>query len=111
VNLVRFGTRWPTYSLAYYFAGFALAVAIHLVAFYCGGLYEQELRLGRRTQVPAIAGLMLSGLLVVAAIELVTGRYVIPRFNLPFVFVLGVLGLWANRAVSRLIRRRLEGPA
>jgi len=111
INIVRFGASWPTYSLPYYLAGFAGAVAIHLITFYCGGLYEQELRLGRRTQLPAIAGLMLSALLIVAAIELVTGRYVIPRFNLPFLFVLGVTGLGLNRVIGRLLRRRAEGPA
>src|SRR5680860_632254 len=111
INLVRFGISWPTYSLLTYLGGFAFAVGIHLIAFCCGGLYEQELRLGRRTQLPAIAGLMVSGLLTVAAVELVTGRYIIPRFNFPFLFILGVLGLWANRAVGRRLRRRVEGPA
>ena len=52
INLVRFGTDWPTYSASFYLVGFLAATAIHLVINYFYGLYEREPRLGRRPWLP-----------------------------------------------------------
>jgi zinc transporter ZupT len=88
LNLVRFGTAWPTYSLRLYAVGFAVAAGIHLVVYYFGGLYEPEQRLGVRPLLPRIAFLTGVAVLIVAAVLLVVGRYPGGRITLDGVDIL-----------------------
>ncbi|HVM14255.1 MAG TPA: sugar transferase, partial [Egibacteraceae bacterium] len=109
VNLVRFGTDWPTYSLSGYAIGFAGATAIHLAVYYFGGLYEPEQRLGAKPMLPRVAMLTAVAVLLVASVWLIVGRYPGGRANLVALLVLGSLGLTANRLVARKLRLRREG--
>ncbi|MDQ3974880.1 MAG: sugar transferase, partial [Actinomycetota bacterium] len=92
-----------------YALGFLAATAIHLMVNYFGGLYEPELRLGLRPQLPRIMGLTLGAVVIVGFVELLAGRYVIPRGNLPALFLLGSLALAANRRAARELRLRRDG--
>lgn len=110
VNLVRFGTDWPTYPLSHYWAGFAIATAIHLVVGYFSGLYEREPRLGQRPWLPRVTLAMAIGIGVDGVAFVLLDRYLMPRFNLGVLFVLGSLALVVNRHVSRSLNRRRQGP-
>ena len=110
VNLVRFGTEWPTYPLSHYWVGFAIATGIHLVVGYFSGLYEREPRLGQRPWLPRVTLAMAIGIGADGVAFVVLDRYLMPRFNLGVLFVLGSLALVANRHVSRSLNRRRQGP-
>jgi exopolysaccharide biosynthesis polyprenyl glycosylphosphotransferase len=110
VNVVRFAFEWPTYSVAYYFVAFVLAALVHVVVFYFDGLYEPELRLGNRPHLPRVAKATLVALLLIALVELLTARYVIPRGSLPILLVLETLAVAGNRRFARSVRLRREGP-
>jgi exopolysaccharide biosynthesis polyprenyl glycosylphosphotransferase len=110
VNLVRFGTDWPTYPLSHYWVGFAIATGIHLVVGYFSGLYEREPRLGQRAWLPRVTLAMAIGIGVDGVAFVVLDRYLMPRFNLGALFVLGSLALVANRHLSRSLNRRRQGP-
>ncbi|HVL98457.1 MAG TPA: exopolysaccharide biosynthesis polyprenyl glycosylphosphotransferase [Egibacteraceae bacterium] len=110
VNLVRFGTSWPTYPLSTYALGFVGATAIHLVVYYFGGLYEPEQRLGVRPALPRVAMLTALAVLLVAAVWLAVGRYPGGRANLVALLVLGSLALTGNRHLARSLRVQREGP-
>jgi exopolysaccharide biosynthesis polyprenyl glycosylphosphotransferase len=115
--VARFGFTWPDYPLRHYAVGFAAAAALHLGVYYLGGLYERELRIGNRPQLPRITMLTLVAVLFDGAAALLTatpdapGRYLMPRANLAVLFVLGSMGLAANRRIARWLRRQREGPA
>jgi exopolysaccharide biosynthesis polyprenyl glycosylphosphotransferase len=104
INLARFGTSWPTYSLAWYAVGFAAATAFHLLVFYFGGLYEHEQRVGQRPWLPRVASLTLIAVLFDALAALLSGRFLMPRFNLAILFVGATLVLTFNRRLSRRLR-------
>ncbi|QBI21493.1 exopolysaccharide biosynthesis polyprenyl glycosylphosphotransferase [Egibacter rhizosphaerae] len=108
--LVRHGLTWPTYSSAAYAGGYAAIVALHMAAFYFGGLYEREQRLGHRSFLPRASGAVLGSILLVALAELLTGVFLVPRGNLAAVAVLAALGVTANRGLSRWLRDRRDGP-
>jgi len=110
IGLARFGQPWPTYGLAYTLTGFALATAIHLFVYYFGGLYEPELRLGLRPQLPRIAGLTVIAVLVDVLVAFVTQRYLMPTLNLAVLLVLAPLVLTGNRWLARARRLRRTGP-
>lgn len=110
VNLVRFGTDWPTYPLSHYWVGFAIATGIHLVVGYFSGLYEREPRLGQRPWLPRVTLAMAIGIGADGVAFVVLDRYLMPRFNLGVLFVLGSLALVANRHLSRSLNRRRQGP-
>lgn len=110
VNLVRFGTEWPTYPLSHYWIGFAIATGIHLVVGYFSGLYEREPRLGQRPWLPRVTLAMAIGIGADGVAFVVLDRYLMPRFNLGALFVLGSLALVTNRHVSRSLNRRRQGP-
>jgi lipopolysaccharide/colanic/teichoic acid biosynthesis glycosyltransferase len=110
INTVRFGFHWPRYSLGYYAAGFAIATAIHLVTYYFGGLYEHETRIGVRARLPRIAGLTVIAVLLDALAALLTGRYLMPRYNLAALVVVASLALASTRRLSRLVRLHRGGP-
>jgi exopolysaccharide biosynthesis polyprenyl glycosylphosphotransferase len=110
VNLVRFGTDWPTYPLSHYWVGFGIATGIHLVVGYFSGLYEREPRLGQRAWLPRVTLAMAIGIGVDGVAFVVLDRYLMPRFNLGVLFVLGSLALVINRHLSRSLNRKRQGP-
>jgi exopolysaccharide biosynthesis polyprenyl glycosylphosphotransferase len=110
VNLVRFGTDWPTYPLSHYWVGFGIATGIHLVVGYFSGLYEREPRLGQRAWLPRVTLAMAIGIGVDGVAFVVLDRYLMPRFNLGALFVLGSLALVINRHLSRSLNRKRQGP-
>jgi exopolysaccharide biosynthesis polyprenyl glycosylphosphotransferase len=111
INLVRFGTRWPTYPFSHYLIGFSLATAIQLCVNYFGGLYEREPRLGYRAWLPRVAVAMAIGVALQGAAAVVLNRYLMPRANLVVLLILGALVLTANRSVSRSLANRRRGPS
>jgi exopolysaccharide biosynthesis polyprenyl glycosylphosphotransferase len=110
VMLVRFGTSWPSASLAVHLGGFGAATAVHLFVYYFGGLYDRTFRLGRRMWLGRIAGLTVVALAACALVILPTDRYPIPRGNLPFVGALVALAVTGNRHLSRILRSSRYGP-
>ncbi len=111
INLVRFGTDWPTYPLSHYWVGFGIATAIQLAINYFGGLYEREPRLGYRPWLPRTAVAMVIGVAIAGLASFVTGRYLMPRLNLAALLVVGSIALALNRAVSRSLSNRRRGPS
>jgi exopolysaccharide biosynthesis polyprenyl glycosylphosphotransferase len=109
ISLVRFGREWPTYSLSFYFAGFAAAAAIHLAINYFYGLYEREPRLGHRTWLPRALVAMGIGVGIQAIAFVFLDRYLMPRLNLAVFLFVGAVVLAANRRFSRLLARRRQG--
>jgi lipopolysaccharide/colanic/teichoic acid biosynthesis glycosyltransferase len=107
---IRFGFTLDKPFLEY-LAGFSLATVIHLTVSYFGGLYEAEPRLAARLWLPRVGVLTGIALLVVNTISLISGWFLIPRGNLPIVFVLVSIGLTTNRHVARRLRTRREGKA
>ena len=108
--LVRHGLSWPSYSPTTYAVGYAGIVAVHLLALYFGGLYERTPRLGARRELPGIARSATVAILIVSLVSLLSGVYLVPRGNLPFVLLLAAAGVTGGRALSARIRRRREGP-
>lgn len=110
INTVRFGVHWPDFSASYYFAGFAIATAIHLTINYFAGLYEREPRLGKR---PWLSRCLLAASIGVAAQGLafvLLDRYLMPRMNLAVFLLLGTFVLAGSRHLSRYLAIRREGP-
>lgn len=97
---------WPP---RYYLVGYLLALALHFVSFYFGGLYEREQRLGSRPVLPRIVSMAIGAMLLVALVQLFTDIYLVPRSILLFVPVLVSFGLAGNRRISRALRDRREG--
>ena len=110
VMLIRFGTGWPDTTIARHLTGFLAATAIFMIVFYLGGLYDRELRVGKKMWLPRVSGLTLIGLVASALIILPTDRYPIPRANLVFVGILVALWVTGNRQLSRMLRARRFGP-
>ena len=108
VNLIRFGTQWP--EKAEMWVGVIAATFIFQIIFYFGGLYEKQVRLGQRMWFSQVAAMTLIGLLIIGAFTLPTGRYPIPRANLPVVGVLIALAASGSRELSRKLRTRRFGP-
>ena len=108
VNLIRFGTQWP--EKAEMWIGVIAATFIFQIIFYFGGLYEKQVRLGQRMWFSQVAAMTLIGLLIIGAFTLPTGRYPIPRANLPVVGVLIALAASGSRELSRKLRTRRFGP-
>jgi lipopolysaccharide/colanic/teichoic acid biosynthesis glycosyltransferase len=110
ISLVRFGGEaWPTEPLAYTLAAFALAAGIHVVVSYFGGLYEPEPRLGRRPQLPRLAGITLIAVSIDVLVAFVTEQYLMPTINLGVLLLLAPVALAGNRWLARRQRLRREG--
>ena len=113
---------WPTYPTGAYAVSFAVSTAIFISAFYFGGLYEREPRLGGAAVFPRAAGLSLAAgsliaLLNLALTSLANQRGSLTQRVLPFpipnllaVIVLGAVVVAINRAVVHALRTRREGP-
>ena len=110
INLVRFGTDWPTYPLSHYFVGFSIATGIHLVINYFVGLYEREPRLGWRPWLPRTLLATAIGVGVQALAFVVLDRYLMPRLNLAVFLVVASMVLAGNRRLSRFLAVRRQGP-
>jgi len=120
---IRFGLPpWPTYNLAAYLVSFGVATLIFLFAFYFGGLYEREPRLGGAAVLPRAARLSLAAGSFVALLNLtlsgllrqrgdLLGRALpFPIPNLVAVIVLAGVAVAINRAIVHALRTRREGP-
>lgn len=110
VNVVRFGSEWPTYPASHYALGFAAATAIHMVTYYFSGLYEPQPRLGAQPWLPRVAKASLVAVLLDAVAALATGRYLMPRGNLVALLVVATLALTGLRRLQEALRARREGP-
>ena len=108
VMVIRFGMDWPEPAASW--TGIAVATVLVQVVFYFGGLYEKQMRLGQRMWFSRVAGLTLVGLAVSAVLVLPTGRYPVPRANLPAVGVLVALIATGSRDLSRRLRAGRFGP-
>jgi exopolysaccharide biosynthesis polyprenyl glycosylphosphotransferase len=111
INLVRFGWDWPTYPRSHYWVGFSIATVIHLLINYFAGLYEREPRLGYRPWLPRVAVAMAIGVAFDGLAAVLTERYLMPRFNLAILLVVGSLVITANRTFSRALANRRRGPS
>ena len=111
INLGRFGWSWPTYPPSHYWIGFSVATAIHLTINYFAGLYEREPRLGYRPWLPRIAVAMGIGVAFDGLAAVLTDRYLMPRFNLGVLLIVGSIALTGNRTMSRYFANRRRGPS
>jgi len=109
INLVRFGTDWPTYPLSHYLVGFAIAVGLQVGVNYFAGLYERQPRIGLQPLIPRVAMAMAIGVGVQAIAYIVLNRYLMPRINLAALFVVGSLVLAGNRMFSLYLANRRRG--
>lgn len=82
VTIARFGFSWPSYGRTEYFAGFGIALVVHQLVGYFGGLYDRENRLGRISRLPRVAGVTSVAILIDAALSLGADKFVMPRLNL-----------------------------
>lgn len=112
ISFVRFGFSldWDTYTLSYYFVGFSIATVIHLFVNYFAGLYEREPRLGRRAWLPKAIVATGIGVGVQGIAFVVLDRYLMPRLNLAVFLLLASFVLSGNRALSRRLAVRRQGP-
>ena len=121
--LWRFGapSSWPTYTIGAYALSFSVSTLIFIAAFYFGGLYEREPRLGGAAVLPRVARLSLAAGSFVALLNLaLTGlakqRGSLTQRVLPFpipnliaVIVLAAVAVAVNRAIVHALRTRREG--
>jgi exopolysaccharide biosynthesis polyprenyl glycosylphosphotransferase len=111
INVVRFGSRWPSYPLSHYLIGFSIATALHLTINYFSGLYEREPRLGSRPWLPRVSLAMALGVAVDGLVAVLFDRYLMPRLNLGVLLVVGSVVLTGTRYLSRRLANRRRGPA
>ena len=119
----RFGSPadWPTYSTGAYALSFSISTLIFIAAYYFGGLYEREPRLGGAAVLPRVARLSLAAGSFVALLNLaLTGlaqqrgslierALPFPIRNLIFVMVLSAIAVAVNRGIVHALRTRREG--
>ncbi len=119
----RYGTPpWPTYTFAAYVLSFVVATTVFLFAYYFGGLYEREPRLGGAAVLPKAARLSLAAGSFVALLNLIlsgllrqNGNFLgralpFPIPNLVAVIVLSGVLVTLNRGFVHALRTRREGP-
>ena len=109
ITTVRFGFDWPTYPRSHYAVGFAIATGLHMTAYYFGGLYEYEQRLGRPPWLPRATLLTLIAVGGDATVALLSGRYLMPRGNLVVLAAAASVLVSFNRWVARQTRARRFG--
>jgi lipopolysaccharide/colanic/teichoic acid biosynthesis glycosyltransferase len=115
------GPPWPTYTLGAYLLSFTVSTLLFVGAYYFGGLYEREPRLGGAAVLPKAARLSLAAGSFVALLNLalsgllrqrgsLIGRALpFPIPNLVAVIVLAGVAVAINRAVVHALRTRREG--
>ena len=111
INVVRFGSTWPTYPVSHYLIGFSIATALHLTINYFSGLYEREPRLGSRPWLPRVSLAMALGVAIDGLVAVLFDRYLMPRLNLGVLLVVGSVVLTGTRYLSRHLANRRRGPA
>ncbi len=89
---------------------YALVAVINLAVFSFGGLYDRERRLIVRPALPRMVTLVWVASLIVGLISWLLGDSLIPRSILLGYAIVGPIGLWATRRISRTLRERVEGP-
>lgn len=104
VTTARFGFTWPDFSRAEYYVGFAIALVIHLVVSYFGGLYDRENNLGQMSRLPRIAGVTSIAVLLDAAVSLGADKFVMPRLNLVIFGILAALAMTFSRWLAQSVR-------
>lgn len=104
VTTVRFGFDWPDFNRREYFGGFLVALCIHLVVSYFGGLYDRENNLGQMSRLPRIAGVTAIALLIDAAVSLGADKFVMPRLNLVIFGILAALLMTFSRWLAQSVR-------
>ena len=109
ITLLRFGTGWPSFSIAHHLIGFGIVTLVHLTIFYFGGLYEYEQRLGRPAWLPRMTALCLIAFLISAVIGLFSNRFLMPRVSLVLLFITASLLTSFNRWLSCTVRSRRFG--
>jgi len=108
VNLIRFGAEWPEKTEMW--IGIVAATLIFQIVFYFGGLYEKQVRLGQRMWFSHVSVMTFVGIVIISVLTLPTGRYPVPRANLPAVGILIALAATGSRELSRKLRTRRFGP-
>jgi exopolysaccharide biosynthesis polyprenyl glycosylphosphotransferase len=104
VTTARFGFTWPDFSRMEYYVGFGIALAIHLLVSYFGGLYDRENNLGQMSRLPRIAGVTAIAVLLDAAVSLGADKFVMPRLNLAIFGVLAALAMTFSRWLAQSVR-------
>ncbi|MGH3666427.1 MAG: hypothetical protein ACRDU8_10145, partial [Egibacteraceae bacterium] len=92
-----------------YALGFGLTTVIFMAAYYFGGLYERELRLGQRALLPQVTSLTLGAWLIVSLLQFLLNRNPVPRSMLPLLLVFAIIAVAVNRLIARWLRLRNEG--
>ena len=106
----------PAYTAVGYVAAYGVAIAVNLVVFYFGGMYEREPRLGYPPAWPRAIRLSLAALLITASIGFVltdqagVRRLPNPLPQLVSLFFLGSMAVAANRHLVQRVRFWREGP-
>ena len=108
IMVIRFGVSWPEPVASW--SGILVATVLLQVVFYFGGLYEKQVRLGQRMWFSQVAGLTIVGLAISFVLILPTGRYPVPRGNLPAAGLLIALFATSSRELSRRMRAIRFGP-
>lgn len=111
INVVRFGSTWPTYPVSHYLTGFSIATVVHLTINYFSGLYEREPRLGSRPWLPRVSLAMALGVAVDGLVAVLFDRYLMPRLNLGVLLLVGSVTLTSTRYLSRRLANKRRGPA
>lgn len=111
INIVRFGTKWPTYPPSHYLLGFSIATVVHLTVNYFTGLYEREPRVGYRSWLPRVSTAMAIAIAVDGLVSVIADRYLMPRINLATLFLLGSIALTSTRHLTRHITNLRRGSA
>lgn len=97
--------------LSRYVWSYAIVAIIHLAVFSFGGLYDRERRLVVPPSASRLITLVWLASLMIGVISWLLGEFLIPRSVLLAYAIIGPIGLWITRAVSRRLRERNAGPA
>jgi exopolysaccharide biosynthesis polyprenyl glycosylphosphotransferase len=108
-GLARFGVPWEGRSSADFAWRFAAVTVLQIVVCYFAGLYEREPRLGARSWLSKAVTSMAIGVGAQAAL-IAIDVYLMPRGNLLPWAIAATVALILNRALSRRLAARRQGP-
>lgn len=97
--------------LSRYAWSYAIVAIIHLAVFSFGGLYDRERRLVVPPSASRLITLVWLASLMIGVTSWLLGEFLIPRSVLVAYAIIGPIGLWVTRAISRRLRERNAGPA